>query len=54
MKFGGPDEVLEKLSIMEAWLQDVRVIEWFAEVQRYVDQANEKAVQEAIAKLTPS
>ena len=54
MKYGGPDEVLEKTSIIKAWLQDVRVIEWFAEVQRYVDQADEKAIQEAIAKLTPS
>ena len=53
-KYGGPDEVLEKISIFEAWLQDVRVTEWFAEVQRYVDQADEKAVQEAITKLTPS
>lgn len=54
MKYGGPNEVLEKISVIEAWLQDVRVIEWFAEVQRYVDQADEKTVQEAIAKLTPS
>jgi hypothetical protein len=54
MKFGGPDEVLEKLSAIEAWLQDVRVIEWFTEAQRYVDQADEKAVQEAITNLTPS